>query len=887
MRQVNFSQRYSLLEFNNTSPYLFSDYEQYLDFVAGINSQKTGFLVYQPGYSSPITAFQPLSGYIVLKKAGVNFSMDLPDLSKPDSIKLSRRYNIFTYPYDTPTDFTQYGDNIESVLITNPLGTGFITAQTGYSLPFTQFFPNSTYLVVVGSAVNIFNPNPGPVPTPSPTSTAALTPTPSTTPTQTSTPTASPTRTPTPTPTITLQSYDTASKASIQESYNLLKNINTPVKNYTNFSLLCTLGLNNFCNDWSGNQREWNPNFWGYGYRNTLNFSGVSLNTELNATLITPQHFISNTHFAPSLSCCFYDHNTGDPVHIRIQDYRNLGNDCYVGKLATPVPATSAIKIYKIAASTTNKVLLAYQFPLFYLGGKAFLTNDDCFHGGCVGSTAPGGSPTTDMFYIDTFSTSLPNVSAAFAGKDFASNGAVGGESSNPIFILLNGELNLLGSFWTSGGGPWWGANSTLAALTAAIIQMGSEGYSVSTVYLDQYIPPPPTPTVTPTVTVTPGLTPTITPIQTLTPTATPVTTSSPTPTQTPSQTRTPSQTPSITPTNTRTPAFTPSPTNTASPGLTPTATPSITPTNTRTPSQTPSVTPTNTKTPSNTPTNTITSSVTPTNTLTPSNTPTGSLTPSPTCTASPTPTPTLTTFLTPTPTPTVTRNPSITPTSTPTPTRTPPVTPTATYTPTPTPTLTSFLPPPPSPTPSPTSDSPGSQLIARDLFTAYSLGNVAVLSGGSRFTENGQIIANPVTATLVYDILNEYYYGSVTVLNYGQGFNQMGGIISFSPINNFVIDLITQYSLGNIFELSLGTGFDLPGVIFSKFILNQFDNLSGYNFGLLTALTGGFGFSQPGYIFDRKRWVPYDTLSGYNSGPISLLNGGFGFNSSGGFNKY
>jgi len=504
VRQVNFNQRYSLLEFNNTSPYLFSDYEQCLDFVAGINNQKTGFLVYEPGYSSPITSFQPSSGYIVLKRTGPNFSMSLPDLSKPDLIRFTRRYNIFTYPYDTPMDFTQFGESIESVIITNPLGSGFITAQTGYGLPFTQFFPNSTYLVVVGSAFNIFNPNPEPSPTPAPT----LTPTPTITPTNTLTPSITPTQTPsctpsvsptptttatptvTPTPTITTQSYDTASKASIQESYNLLKNINTPVKNYTNFSLLCTLGLNNFCNDWSGNRREWNPNFWGYGYRDILNFSGVSLNTELNATLITPQHFVSNTHFAPSLSCCFYDHNTGEPVHIKIQDYRNIGNDCYVGKLATPIPAISAIKIYKIAASTTDKTLLAYQFPLFYLGGKAFLTNDDCFHGGCVAAGSSAGiPPTSNMFYIDTFSTALPNVSAVFTGKDFASNGAVGGESSNPIFILLNGELNLLGTFWTSGGGPWWGANSILAGLTAAIIQMGSEGYSISTIYLDQYIP--------------------------------------------------------------------------------------------------------------------------------------------------------------------------------------------------------------------------------------------------------------------------------------------------------------------------------------------------------------------------------------------------------------
>ena len=322
---------------------------------------------------------------------------------------------------------------------------------------------------------------------------------------QPATPTPTLTPTITPTPSITPFLYDRASKASIQDSYNLLKNISNPAKNYTNFSLLCTLGFNNFCNDWSKARREWNPNFWGYAHRNILNFSGVSLNTELNATLITPQHFIGNSHFAPSLSCCFYDHNTGEAVHIKIQDYRNsgIGEDCYVGKLASPVPAASAIKIYKIAAATTNIPIRSNQFPLFYMGGKAFLTNDDCFHGGCVGSTKtnPFG---TDLprSYINTYSTSLTTVSAAFAGKDFASNGVVGGESSNPMFILLNNDLLLYGTFYYPDNGPWWGSQSILTNVSAAIIEMGSEGYSLSAVYLDQYIPPTATPTPTPTPTI-------------------------------------------------------------------------------------------------------------------------------------------------------------------------------------------------------------------------------------------------------------------------------------------------------------------------------------------------------------------------------------------------
>jgi len=164
-----------------------------------------------------------------------------------------------------------------------------------------------------------------------------------------------------------------------------------------------------------------------------------------------------------------------------------------------------------------------------------------------------------------------------------------------------------------------------------------------------------PTPTNTPTNTITPTNTPSITPTNTQTPTLTP------TNTQTPSVTPTNTQTPSVTPTNTKTPTLTP--TNTQTPTLTPTntQTPTLTPTNT----QTPSVTPTNTQTPTLTPTNTQTPTLTPTNTQTPSVTPTN--------------TPTVTSTPTNTPTPTNTQTPSVTPTNTPTVTSTPTNTPTPT----------------------------------------------------------------------------------------------------------------------------------------------------------------------------------------------------------------
>jgi tetratricopeptide (TPR) repeat protein len=99
--------------------------------------------------------------------------------------------------------------------------------------------------------------------------------------------------------------------------------------------------------------------------------------------------------------------------------------------------------------------------------------------------------------------------------------------------------------------------------------------------------PPPPTATLTPSITPTPSDTPT--PTVTYTPSNTPTDTSTPTPTLTPTWTWTPS--PTITPSWTVTASLTP--TETATPTHTPTITATLTPSNTPTETAIPTITPT------------------------------------------------------------------------------------------------------------------------------------------------------------------------------------------------------------------------------------------------------------------------------------------------------
>jgi hypothetical protein len=209
--------------------------------------------------------------------------------------------------------------------------------------------------------------------------------------------------------------------------------------------------------------------------------------------------------------------------------------------------------------------------------------------------------------------------------------------------------------------------------------------------------------TETPTSTSSPTDSDTNTPTPTFTdsPTSTPSDTDTFTPTGTP--TDSPTNTPTWTPTDSSTATF--SPTETSTFTLSWTHTPSSTPLLSATPTPTPTSTSTSTYTPTPTQTRTFTLTLTSTRTNTPTATPTASRTPTfswtPTITRTFSPTPSPTATFSKTFTSTLTWSPSGTSTTTHTQTDTPTPTPTASYTPTlsGTPTLTRTFSPTSSPT--------------------------------------------------------------------------------------------------------------------------------------------------------------------------------------------
>jgi hypothetical protein len=206
MRTVQIFGRYTLFQFTNNFSYEIAAFDNYLDYVAVVNNNKSGFLTYQSREPSPFSTFSSNSGYLIVSKPSTPFSISMENLPKPDFLKMGRKYNIFQYPYNIKTDLTNYKDYIESVLITNDNRSGFITIyQPGFTSPSTFLQPGSAYLLVAFGDFIIPNPEESPTPTGTPgstptcTPTVTLTPTPQSTLTPTRTPQSTPTHTPDPT----------------------------------------------------------------------------------------------------------------------------------------------------------------------------------------------------------------------------------------------------------------------------------------------------------------------------------------------------------------------------------------------------------------------------------------------------------------------------------------------------------------------------------------------------------------------------------------------------------------------------------------------------------------------------------------------------------------
>jgi hypothetical protein len=191
-------------------------------------------------------------------------------------------------------------------------------------------------------------------------------------------------------------------------------------------------------------QSEWKGN-----WASNLNLTGVSWNDSRTATLIAPKYVVMAGHYTrpPSVPVMFHD-KSGKPYERFIAKTRTLNTvgDIAVAQLNLPLPPE--VKAYRFAKAGDATV------------GRPVIVTDQT-NTLSVHQIAAVSGNTVQLAYI-------PGINPAY-GRNL-----IVGDSGNPSFLLVNGELVLLETHTTGGpgAGPFYGSPQVQAAIRSAIAEM-------------------------------------------------------------------------------------------------------------------------------------------------------------------------------------------------------------------------------------------------------------------------------------------------------------------------------------------------------------------------------------------------------------------------------
>lgn len=196
-----------------------------------------------------------------------------------------------------------------------------------------------------------------------------------------------------------------------------------------------------------------------------LDFSGVGLGKPQCGTLVTSQNIILANHYALGVGQTI-DFRQVDGTFVRrtVSDFRSLNNHALIGdsdamvlKLDSPVP--SGVKVYPILArSGISDVDL--------IGSKTIATNQ-------YQQMWP-----TECTAIKSAGTTYPETNGFVYGatSGYTNIGTVGGDSGNPLFTIVNGEMVLCTAIFATEAqgtyGPNYGHADMLTALNDYINEM-------------------------------------------------------------------------------------------------------------------------------------------------------------------------------------------------------------------------------------------------------------------------------------------------------------------------------------------------------------------------------------------------------------------------------
>ena len=204
------------------------------------------------------------------------------------------------------------------------------------------------------------------------------------------------------------------------------------------------------------------PSTWGHNFTQRLDFTGVAWDDTRTLTAVSPLHVVMAAHYQrPVGSTVVFNDRSGRPQRRTLVAVEPLGfADVAVGKLDSPLP--SGVKSYRVLPPSSNYSSLA----------------------GCL-------AVVTDQqrrAFVHEIA-SIQGNSLSFRHSERVSpilrKHLVTGDSGHPSFLLVGGEMVLIGTH-TSGGpgsGPFYSSPQLFSAVDAAMTKLGG-GYRLSVVPL-------------------------------------------------------------------------------------------------------------------------------------------------------------------------------------------------------------------------------------------------------------------------------------------------------------------------------------------------------------------------------------------------------------------
>jgi hypothetical protein len=209
------------------------------------------------------------------------------------------------------------------------------------------------------------------------------------------------------------------------------------------------------------------PSPWGGNFTRRMNFTGVAWDDTRTATLVSPEHVVMAAHYQRPVGATLVFHDRrGRPQRRVLAAVESLAGlaDVAVGRLDSPLP--DAVRPYRLLPPSDGYGALAGCLAVVTdQQRKAFLHEIASVQGNGLSFRHPATS----------------RISPHLA-KDL-----IKGDSGNPSFLLVGGELVLIETH-SSGGpgaGPFLSAPPVFATITAALAKLGG-GRQLQVVPLDR-----------------------------------------------------------------------------------------------------------------------------------------------------------------------------------------------------------------------------------------------------------------------------------------------------------------------------------------------------------------------------------------------------------------